>query len=140
MLAIRWFLIRRLQFRAVLSAAPSLTIDRYIRLVALAISDVVILLTFEIMFLATNLPGDTIQADSSFDTVHFNYDQISQYPTGILNSAGNTSLVTGVYAAPVYSIVFFIFFGFGEEAITEYLAVGQKIANVLRHCGLIRPG
>lgn len=70
----------------------------------------------------------------SWQNVHQNFDQITQITEDWLaedwasgSSHSTAAVLGGLY--PVYSFIFFLLFGFGEEAIREYLSLGMLLAN-----------
>lgn len=68
--------------------------------------------------------------------VHQDFSQISQYPEELFASSW-PAVVMNVYAPIMYSILFFTFFGFGEEAVSEYLAIGDKVIQLLETMGFM---
>lgn len=143
-LAIRGFLIRRLQFRSILAKSDSnLTVGRYLRLIALAVTDAGILVfntivAVVVMFVVNESYGSaSLQQYTSWDYVHHNYGQISQFPSILASPTSHLGQVIGFYVAPLYSITFFIFFGFGEEAIKEYVSLGHTTRRLLVRAGIL---
>ncbi|KAJ9104606.1 hypothetical protein QFC21_002104 [Naganishia friedmannii] len=67
----------------------------------------------------------------SWQDAHQNFRQITQVPEDwfVSGSTLYMSVLGGLF--PVYSFTFFILFGFGEEAIREYLRLGKLLAH---HC------
>ncbi|WWD07988.1 hypothetical protein V865_006098 [Kwoniella europaea PYCC6329] len=136
-LAVRWFLIRRLQFQTILAASDSgLSVGRYLRLIALAVTDSTVLLAYAI-YNATSSSDSPLMPYKSWAAVHLNFSQYSQYPEELIGSV-YSAFVANVYAPFLYSIIFFTFFGFGEEAIIEYLAVAAYIRGLFGKIGFGR--
>lgn len=138
-LAIRWFLVRRLQFRSILANSESnLSVGRYLRLIALAVADVAILIFNATVALTTTFTGiasfreAAVQPYTSFAAVHKSFGQISQFPEIMYTPTANIAQTIGFYVLPLYSITFFIFFGFGEEAIAEYMRLEARLRAWLR--------
>lgn len=135
----RWFLIRRLQFRTILASSDSkLSIGRYIRLIALAVTDSTVVLVV-IVYAAVNALSDSslpIRPYRDWAYVHQDFSQISQYPEELFASSW-PAVIMNVYAPILYSILFFTFFGFGEEAVSEYLAIGDKVIQLLETMGFM---
>jgi hypothetical protein len=52
---------------------------------------------------------------------------------------GNFAYVFGLYVGPLYSIIFFVFFGLGEEAVIEYIGAYEKVLALLVRLGLRKP-
>lgn len=67
----------------------------------------------------------------SWHAVHIEFATISQYPEDLLLGAYSTYATT-IYLYPVYSFSFFVFFGFGEEAIQEYMARWSQLRESAR--------
>jgi len=96
---------------------------------------VVILLINNIIGLVSTLQF-TIRPYKSWDYVHEFYGEISQFVEAQKSPGDNLQSVVALYAAPLYSLIFFIFFGLGEEAITEYIAIYQRCLTILERIGL----
>lgn len=136
----RWFLIRRLQFKSILAASDSnLNVDRYLRLIGLAVGDSILLL-FSVAFLLGVLFSDLSQFEfdkwTDWDTVHAGFSVISQYPEETLSPSVYNNFVITFYTIPLYSFLFFTFFGLGEEAINDYVRVIGSIRNMLDKTGV----
>jgi hypothetical protein len=136
-------LVRRLQFRSILAKSESnLTIGRYLRLIALALVDTGILIFNTIVAIVVGLISNenyrALRPYTSWSDVHNNYAQISQFPAALRTPAYDVGSVIGLYLAPLYSITFFIFFGFGEEAIKEYVAIGRLLQSLAMKAGVVR--
>lgn len=131
-LAVYWFFKSRSQFRSILSGS-GLTTGRYFRLAALAMSDSVISLFLTLFnFLVRIVVYHTGWTPYvSWAWVHDNFDLISQYPEEARPNDNFAILQIAVpfYTVCIYAIVFFAFFGFGEEAIAEYLKLWASLRN-----------
>lgn len=130
----RWFFVRRAQFRSILSGS-GLTTGVYLRILGLAISDSV-LVVFGTLF---NLLGPffsygaAIQPTRSWDNIHSNFNLISQAPEE--SQEPFVIIVTSVvpfYVGVLYAMCVFAFFSFGEEAVSQYLEIWKFIKRVLR--------
>ena len=125
-LAIRWFVIRRLQFRSILAASNSgLNISRYLRLIALAVVLNVILLSNDLILIVFTL-STRIESSESLSAVHTGFDVISYFPESLYNQTYLAIQVLQIYIGPFYALVFFIFFGLSEEAISDYVGLMGK--------------
>jgi len=96
---------------------------------------VVILLINNVIGLVSTLQF-TIRPYKSWNYVHEFYGEISQFVEAQKSPGDNLQAVVALYAAPLYSLIFFIFFGLGEEAITEYIAIYHKCLQLLERTGL----
>jgi len=138
-LAIRWFLVRRLQFRTILASSSSgLSVSRYLRLIALAVTDVTILIVNDVIGIAVSFIVLPVKHYPSFSKVHHDFSLISQFPEEYVPPLTHSTLVFTLYNAPLYSIVFFIFFGLGEEAVAEYTLLGAAVFSFLKRLGMIK--
>ena len=139
-MAVRLFLVRRLQFRTLLAASSSsLTISHYLRLIALAITDVIILFANHITILVVSLLTAPVSKYPSWSDVHHDFSLVSQYPevTGATDRGLHALQVFSLYIGPLYSIVFFVFFGLGEEAVSTYTSMGVQAIGLLKRWGLL---
>jgi pheromone a factor receptor len=139
-LAVRWFLIRRLQFKSILAASDKhLNVDRYLRLIALAFGDSTVLV-FNVAFLLGVVFADLSQFNfdeyTDWDTVHAGYSVISQYPEETLAPGVYYNFVVSFYTVPLYSFLFFTFFGLGEEAINDYVRALHAGRRLLDRSGI----
>lgn len=133
-LAMRWFFVRRAQFRSILSGS-GLTTGVYLRLLGLAISDSVLVMFGTLFNLLALLVfyGTAVQPIASWASIHSNFSLISQFP----EEAQETSFSTGTIAVPfyvgvLYALCVFAFFSFGEDAVSQYLRVWRFVKHVLR--------
>ena len=124
-----------MQFNAVLQASPSgLTTSRYLRLVSLTLVDVTIVIFGALYQVIASFKTADLSAYGSWREAHQDFGQIQQFSADFgIDVAVNAM---ALYLLPLYSFVFFVFFGFGEEAIREYLLFGRM---VVRWCDLLRP-
>lgn len=126
-LALRWFLIRRMQFLAVLHASPGgLTTGRYLRLISLAVVDVTLVIFGTLFTMISSFKNLDLMAYGSWQSAHQDFGQILQFPEDVHD---NVTTAVPLYLFPIYSFTFFIFFGFGEEAIREYIRIGKILAS-----------
>ncbi|GHJ84600.1 hypothetical protein NliqN6_1002 [Naganishia liquefaciens] len=137
-LALRWFLIRRMQFTALLQASSGgLTTGRYLRLISLTLVDVTIVIFGAIYQLVIRFKTDELSPYGSWREAHQDFGQIQQYSEDFNIDVASNAMT--LYLLPLYSFVFFIFFGFGEEAIREYLLFGRAIVRWYNRLLIRRP-
>lgn len=134
-LALHHFLRRRLVFAAHLQHTnSSLTTRRYLSLFAMAVT----LMTWGTVFTAYNLynnaaPG--LRPWTTWADVHSNFSRIAQYPDLIIPPQFLAIMMLFWWTMPVSSLIFFIFFGFGEEAQKGYRKLWNLFkTKVLRKC------
>ncbi|KAL4061745.1 GPCR fungal pheromone mating factor [Scleroderma citrinum] len=122
-LALHHFMRRRLSFVMHLQNSNSaLTTHRYLRLMAMAVTE---------MFWGTALTAFNIYSNFSYglrpwiswQNVHSNFSRVDLYPTLYLSPSFLRSLYLFWWAMPASAFIFFLFFGFGEEARKEYWKV-----------------
>lgn len=133
-LALRWFMERRAQFNEVLSSSHSgLTTARYLRLMGLAICEMLAVLGLTLYAVVGAVKGHAILPYVSWNYVHSDFGRIAQYPLVILPSAILSRLIGCWYITPAGSVCFFAFFAFGEEALAEYTRWGRWVLrNIFR--------
>nr|XP_019047498.1 hypothetical protein I302_04113 [Kwoniella bestiolae CBS 10118]OCF26428.1 hypothetical protein I302_04113 [Kwoniella bestiolae CBS 10118] len=120
-IAIKFFLSRRLQFQTLLRSSKSGLDNRhYVRLMALASVD--ILLGLPLTAFAVSQTIIKRQPYESWAVVHYDWSRVDQYPARqIFNSASNTAaIVLPRWHTPLLSIIFFLFFGVSIDSINEY--------------------
>nr|ALK27861.1 mating factor receptor STE3-2 [Limonomyces culmigenus] len=121
-LSLRALFQRQAQFSQFLASNKAVSASRYMRLMALAGTDVLSTVPVALLMLVVNCQ----QAFSPYAwaDVHYNFGQVNQLPT--FEWAADTWTLVGVqltrYAAPLCALVFFAFFGFAEEARRNYAA------------------
>ncbi|ADV24257.1 Pheromone receptor STE3p, putative [Cryptococcus gattii WM276] len=119
--ALRFFLYRRLQFHTVLrSSRGGLDSRHYLRLMALASVDIILGLPATLFTLIVNIRQR--QSYPSWDWVHLDWSRIELYPaSSVLPDAQKTiAIVLPRWLAPLLSIIFFLFFGVSIDAMGEY--------------------
>ncbi|BEJ13867.1 hypothetical protein CspHIS471_0310410 [Cutaneotrichosporon sp. HIS471] len=129
-LSIRWFFVRRAQFRSILSGS-GLTTGVYLRLLGLAVTDSILLMfatVFNILFLLVGHPGE-LQPTASWDHIHSNFGLVSQFPEEFFNGA--TTLDVPFYLSVLYAMSVFAFFSFGEDAVGQYLKAWRFVKRVV---------
>nr|CAA71964.1 pheromone receptor [Coprinopsis cinerea] len=130
-MALHHFVRRRLVLAAHLQNANSaLTPNRYIRLIAMALT----IMTWNTSLTAFNLynnvfPG--LRPWTNWADVHSNFSRVDLFPTVFLPDYFIRAMMLFWWAMPVSSLIFFLFFGFGEEAMKEYRKVGAWISRVI---------
>jgi len=118
-MALRWFIQRRAQFHDVLSTS-GFTPSRYIRLMGLAMAELVGVLGINLYILASNAKNLHLRPWISWDYVHSHFKRVDPYPFAVLSQLTiNTYYVNWAYY-PISAVLFFAFFGFGQEAMVQY--------------------
>ncbi|KAJ8515195.1 hypothetical protein ONZ45_g7334 [Pleurotus djamor] len=119
-LALHHFIRRRITFAAHLQNSNSaLTPNRYLRLIAMAITEIVWGTVLTSLNLWNNIMGG-LRPWTTWEDVHFNFSRVALFPAVLLPPRFISTMMLLWAAMPVSAIIFFIFFGFGEEAKKEY--------------------
>ncbi|PBK87718.1 STE3-domain-containing protein [Armillaria gallica] len=134
--ALHHFVVRRLTFAAHLqNASNSLTTSRYLRLIAMALVEMIWGVTLTSLNLANNVAGG-LRPYTSWASVHADFGNVPRYPALILPKGYMDRVILIWFTMPVTGLVFFAFFGFGEEAKKEYRKVWAWVrTRVLRRKG-----
>ncbi|KAJ7034228.1 pheromone A receptor-domain-containing protein [Mycena alexandri] len=133
-LTLRAFLHRRAQFAQFLSAsAPTLTPNRYFRLMALASLELLLnfpIATYGLFLTASSSP---IAPWVSWANTHADFSRVEQIPALFWRSDKHTQATVELsrWAGVVCALAFFAFFGFAAEARKNYRmafwAVGKRL-------------
>lgn len=117
---------RRAQFKEVLSSSQSgLTTGRYLRLMGLALCEMIGSATLSIYVVAGAIRNRSLQPWVDWAFVHASFGRIGQFPLILLPPHYVQTLIGAWWITPIGSVCFFAFFGFGEEAIAEYKRIGR---------------
>lgn len=121
-LAFRNFWIRRLSFARHLSSSNSaLTPSRYFRLMSMSLFQMFWgsgLTAFNMWF---TLKGG-LRPWTGWADVHFNFSRVGLFPIALIPPRIVTYTYILWWSTPVSTIIFFAFFGFGQDAVKEYRA------------------
>ncbi|KAJ7822241.1 pheromone B alpha 1 receptor [Mycena leptocephala] len=130
-LSIRSFYHSRSQFKELLSANKNLNLNRYVRLMALASTDLLLTMPMGIWVLWVNVRVVGLSPWISWDDTHSNFSRVVQVP-GIYWRAdpySAASVETLRWATVACALLFFAFFGFADEAIKNYRGAFQSVAK-----------
>lgn len=135
-IAIKAFLKRRLHFNTILQGQKSgLTTGHYLRLMALALSDLVITLPLAVYFLHGFLPK--VKPWSSWGDVHENFGHVQVFPAASLKPGHQTHIFLPRWLAPLSALLFFSFFGLSKEACDGYRSWWKSLCSVFRKRSLL---
>lgn len=130
-LALLHFFRRRMIFTTHLSnSASGLTPSRYFRLMLMAVAEMVMGLTITALDTWSNYQYGTREW-ISWANVHSNFSRVGQYPWIAIPQSGRTWNLGMWWTVPLTSVLFFAFFGFGDEAVKEYKKCGAWIRRVV---------
>lgn len=136
-LTLRSFLARRTQFTQFLSSNTSLTLSRYIRLMALASTEMLLTTPLASLQMVIGLTGQPLEPWRSWADTHYNFSRVILVSSVNWRNSGlpAVSLEITRWSAPLCAFVFFLFFGFAEESRRNYR---RAIDFVLTACKIKR--
>ncbi|KAJ8455375.1 hypothetical protein ONZ51_g12486 [Trametes cubensis] len=119
-LALHHFFRQRLTFAMQLKNSNSaLSTGRYLRLVAMSILQIVWQTTLTAITMYDNIsPG--LRPWTNWADVHSDFGRVDTIPLGVYPVSFQRQFFLFLWVMPVSSFIFFIFFGFGEEAVKDY--------------------
>lgn len=113
---------RRMQFNQFLSSHTTLTVSRYFRLMALAMTQMMCTTPLAVFTIVLNATATEVGPWRSWEDTHFAYSRVEQIPALFWRS--NRLVLISMeftrWVAPFCAFVFFVFFGFAEEAKKNY--------------------
>ncbi|KAJ3829417.1 pheromone receptor [Lentinula raphanica] len=121
-LTLRSFYVRRLQFSQILSSNNAINPSRYLRLIILALVDIMGTIPMGIYIIYIDLKGVMLAPWISWDDTHFDFGRVVLVPAVIWRSSPtDVSAIQIVRWLPVIcAFIFFALFGFAEEARKNY--------------------
>jgi len=128
-MSLRAFYRRRLEFSRILkSSNSSLTMGRYFRLMALAMTDILLTTPLAIFIIWLNATVSPVQPWRGWEDTHFNYSRIDQIPAVFWKNKPTFVMIMELtrWLAPLCAFVFFAFFGFADEAKRYYTRLFSK--------------
>jgi len=140
-LALHNFIRRRLTFSAHLQNSHSaLTTNRYLRLIAMALTE----MSWGTTLTAYNLWNNVsvgLRPWTNWDDVHSNFSRVHVFPALFIPKEYLRVMMLFWWSIPASSFIFFAFFGFGEEAVKEYTKIWTWFKTVvLRKCSSEKKG
>ena len=133
----RSFLQRRAQFSQFISSNSSLTMSRYLRLMALAGVELLCTTPLSVFLMVLNLTAQPLDPWISWEDTHYEFSRVGLVPAVLWTM--NRWLVVGIqvnrWSGPFCAFIFFAFFGFAAEARKNYC---NAISKVLPACVLKR--
>ncbi|KZV82019.1 fungal pheromone STE3G-protein-coupled receptor [Exidia glandulosa HHB12029] len=131
-LALRHFLIRRVEFeRHLRDSQSALTTSRYMRLMALAVCEIFWGTTLGAYVVFLNISVDGLRPWTSWADVHYNFSRVAVYPRYLIGSWQKQNLFLSWWITPATALLFFIFFGFSEEALEGYAGALRWVRRVV---------
>ena len=124
-LTLRSFLARRAQFTQFLSSNKSLTAGRYVRLMALASTEMLLTTPLALAQMIVNLKAQPLEPWRSWADTHSNFSRVVLVSSVLWRHSGISAVALEVtrWSAPLCAFMFFLFFGFAEESRRSYWRV-----------------
>lgn len=126
------FYRRRADFQRYLAASDAgLNVDRYLRLMALASLEVLVVLPLNLFSIIANMTNSQLLPYTSWEDVHYNFGRVA-FVSRVLQEANRKFFIEFIisrWAVPLSGFLFFLFFGLSIEARKDY---NRVIAFVLR--------
>ncbi|KAF8218915.1 pheromone receptor [Tricholoma matsutake] len=121
-LSLRSFLQRRTEFSQFMSSNRSFTVGRYFRLMALAATEVLFTTPQAIFMMWLNATATPVGPWRSWADTHFAFSRVEQIPAILWRENHLLALAFELsrWVAPFCALIFFIFFGFADEARKNY--------------------
>ncbi|KAJ7436171.1 pheromone A receptor-domain-containing protein [Mycena galericulata] len=144
-LSLRAFSARRAAFAQFLSAHNALTPARYLRLSALALTDLLLTVPLASFTIYLNATASPLGPWISFANVHFDFGRIEQIPHFLWAADESSRIAVELtrWASPACALVFFAFFGFAAEARRNYALLfawmGRAFWRAAARAGIKRP-
>jgi pheromone a factor receptor len=130
-LSIKSFYHRRAQFKELLASNNNLNLNRYVRLMCLASTDLLFTIPLAIWVLWVNVKVVGLSPWISWEDTHSNFSRVVQVPGIYWRSDPYTvaSLETLRWATVACSFLFFGYFGFADEAMKNYRSAFYSVAK-----------
>ncbi|KAJ3912395.1 pheromone receptor [Lentinula edodes] len=134
-LTLRTFYVRRIQFNQALSSNNAMNPNRYLRLMLLALIDIMCTMPLGIYVIYVSLKGVGLAPWISWADTHYNFGRVVLIPAVIWrNDPINFAAIQINRWLPIIcAFVFFALFGFAEEAMKNYR---RAFWSVVRPLGL----
>lgn len=128
------FLQRQAQFSQFMTANSTLTMSRYLRLMALAGVELLCTTPLSLFLMILDATAQPLDPWISWDDTHSNFSNVRLIPAVIWNM--NRWTVVGIqfnrWSGPLCAFVFFAFFGFASEARKNYYKTISKVLVICR--------
>ncbi|KAJ7455562.1 pheromone A receptor-domain-containing protein [Mycena latifolia] len=130
-LSIKAFYHSRAQFKEFLSSNNNLNVNRYVRLMCLASTDLFLTIPISIFVLYANVAIVGISPWVSWADTHSNFSRVVQVPAFVWRADSWTvaSLETTRWATVTCAFLFFGYFGFADEALKNYRGAFWSVAK-----------
>ncbi|KAI0742596.1 pheromone A receptor-domain-containing protein [Daedaleopsis nitida] len=131
-LTLRTFYIHRVRFNHVITSNSSLTVSRYLRLIILCCMEMALVTPLTAFSIYINTAGLQVQPWVSWANTHYNFSFVELFPTPIWQAKieSHIAIEMGRWVYPCSAIMFFMLFGFADEARRSYSAAYWRVAKV----------
>lgn len=131
-LSLRAFSRRRAAFSEFLATTTSLTAGRYFRLMALAMTEMMLTVPLSIVSITLNATSSPLEPWRSWADTHFAFSRVEQYPAILwrANSTFSAAVQLGRWIDVAVAFIFFAYFGFASEARIQYCAAFWAVAKL----------
>nr|AGC14656.1 pheromone receptor [Lentinula edodes]AGC14667.1 pheromone receptor [Lentinula edodes] len=121
-LTLRTFYIRRIQFNHILASNSAINPSRYLRLMLLALIDILCTIPIGIYIIYIDLKGVPLAPWISWDDTHFDFGRVVLIPAVVWRAdpATTAGLQINRWLPVICAFIFFALFGFAEEAMKNY--------------------
>nr|AWT57979.1 Pheromone receptor [Lentinula edodes]AWT57981.1 Pheromone receptor [Lentinula edodes] len=128
-LTLRTFYIRRIQFNHILASNSAINPSRYLRLMLLALIDILCTIPIGIYIIYIDLKGVPLAPWISWDDTHFDFGRVVLIPAVVWRAdpATTAGLQINRWLPVICAFIFFALFGFAEEAMKNYRRAFWKI-------------
>ncbi|TRM58341.1 pheromone A receptor-domain-containing protein [Schizophyllum amplum] len=124
----------RLQFSQFLHSNSTLSVSRYLRLMALALTEIMCTTPMGIFVIILNAKATPVSPYVSWEATHWGYSRVDQVPAILWRS--DRLLVASYeltrWSSPAIGFIFFFYFGFAQEARRNYAAAWSAVRRFLR--------
>jgi pheromone a factor receptor len=129
-MSLRALFQRQAQFNQFLVSNKSITISRYVRLMALAMMDIIFTVPIATFALVLNCLNG-LDPYINWANIHYDFSRVEQIPSVMwrLKTVEILSLELTRWSGPFCALLFFAFFGFAEEARRNYAIVGRALLS-----------
>ncbi|KAL1742319.1 pheromone B alpha 2 receptor [Schizophyllum fasciatum] len=132
-LALIQFNRHRLQFTQFLHSNSTLSVSRYLRLMALAMTEMMCTTPMGVFVIILNAKATPVSPYVSWAVTHYGYARVDQVPAILWRS--NRLLVASYeltrWSSPAIALIFFFYFGFAQEARRNYAAAWARVRRAL---------
>lgn len=132
-MSLRALIHRQIQFNQFLSSNPSITTGRYFRLMALALTDLVLTVPFGIYGICANVVDGDMQPWRGWADAHYDFSQVHSVPALLWRAQPLVAVPMELtrWLVPACAFIFFAYFGFAEEARRNYSAAYRAVTSRL---------